>query len=135
MTSVASSTPWSPPLDVLALQDLLGRLQAWNPLNAADVLAEVAVAVDDWPLSAEQVETAIQRLMPSLKQLTGIAISTGASRSAPYISRLVQQARALQTQQPLEEATAARSYVQRLGWYTGELLEQLIRAGCVKEAV
>lgn len=126
---------WRPPLDSEALNELLGNLQTWQPLDGDALLEDVADALDDLLPCVEGTAELTQRLHGHLTRLTEIAVAAGADQRDAFIAGLVERGRVLRSQDVPDDCAAATHHVRRLGWVTNELLEVLVAANCLKEAV
>jgi hypothetical protein len=125
-------TSWRPPLGAEALDELLTKLQSWQPLDGDGLLDDVADALDDLlPCGAGATELA-RRLHGHLRRLTEIAVAAGVDRRDVYTAGLVERGRALRARDIPGDRTATQ-HVRRLGWVTNELLDALVAANCLKE--
>ncbi|MGW5098320.1 DUF6415 family natural product biosynthesis protein [Streptomyces nodosus] len=125
---------WQPPLDGDELTTVLARMREWEAFDGEALLDDVAAVLDDVAPTEEQVDELVQRLRGHLMQLVNIAVATEAEREDAATARLVEQARAVRSQDMPSGRWKAIGHLRRMGWTLHELLERLIAAGCLKEA-
>jgi hypothetical protein len=125
---------WEPPLDAGALGEVLTRLRGWQPLDCDGLLDDVAAALDDLLPDEAGVAALGRRLCDHFGRLADVAVATLADRRDAYTAGLVRSGHVLRSATAPEDRTGAVAHVRRIGWVTGELLDVLVTAGCLKGA-
>lgn len=126
---------WAPPLDRQALADLLEAIQRWEPYDGDALLDDIAAVLDDhMPGEDEAIDSAL-RIRGHLMRLVNLAVTTRAVQDDARLSGLVDQARAVRSEEMPGDHLKAVGHVRRMAWTLNELLEGLIENECLKEAV
>ncbi|MEW2494024.1 DUF6415 family natural product biosynthesis protein [Streptomyces nodosus] len=125
---------WTPPLDGDALTTVPAKMREWEAFDGEALLDDVAAVLDDVVPAEEQVDELAQRLRGHLMQLVNIGVATEAAREDSATARLVEQARAVRSEDMPGDHWKAVGHLRRMGWTLNELLERLIAARCLREA-
>jgi hypothetical protein len=107
---------------------------AWTAQDTAELLDDVAAALDDVPPSAEHVENLVERHRSHLMKLANVAVSTRAWQTSAYADALIQRARALRAKETPGDHGDAVQLLRQMAWVAGELLDQLVAHDSIKGA-
>ncbi|MCZ4118113.1 DUF6415 family natural product biosynthesis protein [Streptomyces sp. H39-S7] len=141
---------WTPPLDIQGLMVVLSKAREWEPVDwdlvfdgldvvlhgeeqvshhAAGVASRrrASVAVPDY----DEADELAQRFRGALMQLVNRGLRDQADEKYPDISTLIEQARALRSEELPADPWRAMGLVRRLGQVTLQLVERLDEVGLV----
>ncbi|MFF4795060.1 DUF6415 family natural product biosynthesis protein [Streptomyces sp. NPDC001276] len=122
-------------MDSNALATVLQKVRAWQVFDAGALLDDVAAALDDVIPAEEHVDELAERLRGHLMRLVNIAVAAEEGQRDETAARLIAQARTLRTENMPGDHWKAVGHLRRMGWTANELLEHLVAARCLKEAV
>ncbi|MFE6178808.1 DUF6415 family natural product biosynthesis protein [Streptomyces sp. NPDC056464] len=126
---------WEPPLDREALTMLLAKVRTWQVFDGAALLDDVGAALDEVAPAGEDVGDLVVRLRGHLVRLVTVAVVAGEGRRDAATARLIERARTVCCEVVPGDRCGAVGHLRRMGWITNELLERLVAAKCLKEAV
>ncbi|WP_369228858.1 DUF6415 family natural product biosynthesis protein [Streptomyces sp. R21] len=121
-------------MDDRALKAVLDKVREWTPYDGDALLDDVG-AVLDYQLPPEELHDELaQRLRGHLMQLVDIAVGANADQDDEAANRLIQQARAVRSQEMPDDHWKAVGHLRRMAWTANELLERLVATKCLRAA-
>ncbi|MGP4009927.1 DUF6415 family natural product biosynthesis protein [Streptomyces sp. 4N124] len=141
MTAPATVTRWDhsvrpadQPLDPDRLRWVLQKIQRWQPYVDGSLLEDLAVVLDDYTPSEEEVEGIALRLRGHLMRLAKLAVTSRVDQQDNQVADLVESARTVRSEELPGGHRQAVGHVRRMAWNVNELLERLVENQCLKEA-
>ncbi|MER5210934.1 DUF6415 family natural product biosynthesis protein [Streptomyces sp. NPDC002838] len=142
------TNPWSPPLDRPGLHDLLNAVRTWEPVDWDAVFDGLDMVLNEevshhaagarggrpgaaGPSYDEAAELA-QRFRGALMQLTNRGLRDDATKKYPDIGDLIEEARAVRSDELPGDELQALALLRKLGRVTLDLAERLEEAGIVR---
>jgi hypothetical protein len=121
-------------MDPARLQMVLEKVQKWQPYVDGSLLDDVAVVLDDYMPSEEEVDDSALRLRGHLMRLTNLALTAKLVDRDERVAELVAEARTVRAKELPGDHRKAVGHVRRMAWTLDELLERLVENQCLKEA-
>ncbi|WP_030745702.1 hypothetical protein [Streptomyces sp. NRRL S-31] len=123
---------WAPPLAAADLARIVERMRGWQPFDADALLDDTGDALDA-VVPADGAALA-WRLLGHLERLETIAVANRARDEDVATAVLLAQAGVLRSQALDADRAGSVGWLRRMGWTVLLLHEQLVAAGCVREA-
>jgi hypothetical protein len=122
-------------MDPDALRMLLRKVQTWQPYVDGLLLDDVAAVLDDHMPAEDELGDSALRLRGHLMRLVNLAVTAQVVHQDARVAVLVDQARAVRSEDTPGDHWKAVGHVRRMAWTLNELLERLVENQCLKEAV
>lgn len=122
------------PFDPDRLRFVLQKVQRWQPYVDGLLLDDLAVVLDDYTPSEEEIEGMAMRLRGHLRRLVNLAVTSKVDFRDEQVSELVEHARTVRSEEVPGDHRQAVGHLRRMAWTVNELLERLVENQCLKEA-
>jgi hypothetical protein len=129
-----SVRPADRPFDPDRLRWVLKKVQQWAPYVDCLLLDDLAIVLDDYTPTEDEVEDIALRLRGHLMRLVNLAVTSQADEQDQEVAELVTTGRAIRDEELPGGHHQAVGHVRRMAWTVNELLERLVENQCLKAA-
>jgi hypothetical protein len=120
------------PFDPDRLRWVLKKVQRWQPYVDGSLLDDLAVVLDDYTPTEDEMEDIALRLRGHLMRLVNLAVTSQMDRQDDEVAELVAAGRAIRSEELPGQHLQAVGHLRRMAWTLNELLERLVAAQCLK---
>ncbi|KAB1141164.1 hypothetical protein F7R91_33495 [Streptomyces luteolifulvus] len=127
--------PADVPFDLGRLRWALKKVQRWAPYVDGLLLDDLAVVLDDYTPTEDEMEDIALRLRGHLIRLVNLALTSQVDQQDQKVAELVTTGRAIRCEALPGDHWHAVGHVRRMAWTVDQLLERLVANQCLKAAV